>query len=247
MKHIRHLTLAGVAYIAAGRHAGSMLREPVHLRVAADESWKSAVEASISNLVLVSPVTATHAKAAGDEEKKGDKGKKTDQPVQVQVPDNELDQFLGTLSQGCSDRFKQMLLGKGGDLHTFGTSQIKASKASCSKLNGTMCATQAHILSEKKQTSNGRTMESTMDVFGDSCLPRECMSSKDLRQLTQFMHKQAKNVIPGQEHQLELHVDCTKNGGTTAAAGVPQRSGSTSMTATAVACTVLLALFRFTM
>jgi len=252
MQQLRRAALVSIAYFTVGCGAGSVRREPAHLRVVVDsaqaEPWKAAVVASISSFALPSHVaTAAQTKTVGTEDKNGNKGdegkkKKTEQPVQVQVPDSEMEQFMSTLSTGCSGRFKQMLAGKGGDLHTFGTAKIEASEAGCTKLDGTVCATHAHIITEKEQHSNGRTMESAMDVSGDSCLPRQCMAQKDLDQLAQFMHKQAKNVIPGQEHEVQLHVDCSKNGGTTAAVGMPTKSGSSSIVPTIAAFAVILAL-----
>jgi len=254
MQKLQRAALAALAYLAVG-DAGSVRHDTAHLRVPTDEPWKAALTASISNFALPSPVNAAaRTSVAGVDAKKGDKGdkeekskKKTDQPVQVQVPDNELNQFMGTLSKGCSGRFKQMLLGEGGDLHTFGTAEIKADQSGCKKLHGSFCSTRAHIIHEKKQSSNGRTIESTTDVSGNSCLPSECMSKQDLNQLATFMHTQAKNVIPGDEHEVELHVDCTQDGGTTAAVGVPQRSGSTSVVPTAATLATVMTLIRLSM
>lgn len=221
----------GVACLWLGGHAGNVRREPAHLRTASDSDapWKAAMQASISNFALPAPASTAMNAGKGD---KGDKGKKTEQPVSVQVPQNDIDLFIKSLSSSCGHRFQQTLQGKGGDLHTFGAGGSTADAASCKKLDGTLCATQAHIIHERSQGTNGRKMESTTDVSGNSCLPSECMSKMDLEKLSQFMHTQAKGIIPGEEHQIELKVDCTANGGTTAAVGV--KSGSISVVPTAV-------------
>jgi len=244
--------VAGLAYFAIGATASSVFREPVHLRAApdsVDEPWKAALQASISNFAVPTPKIAVNAAAqtkgvTADKEDKDSVKSKLDQPVQVQVPDTEMNAFIGTLSTGCGGRFQQMLKGEGGDLHTFGTHGAKANEASCSKLQGTLCETQAHIIHEKKTTSNGRKMESTMDVAGNSCLPKQCMSKADLDQLSQFMHTQAKNIIPGAEHRVELLVDCSKNGGASSQVGVP-KSGSSSSAPMAMVLALALASARF--
>jgi len=225
-----------VLALAVGANAGSVRREPTHLRAStdSDEPWKAAIEDSISNFAHPSPVSAVSVVKGDNKED----AKKTEQPVSVQVPENEIDHFMSTLSTGCAGRFKQMLNGEGTGLHKFGSGGSKADGASCKKLEGTLCATQAHIIHEKKSPQNGRKMESTTDVSGNSCLPSECMSKTDLTRLSTFMHTQAKGIIPGAEHRIELHVDCTKNGGTIAAIGV--KSGSASLVPTAL--TMVLAL-----
>jgi len=239
------MALASLAYLAMGAKTGGVRREPTHLRAStdSDEPWKAAIEDSISNFAHPSPVSAVSAKANnGGKGDKGDKEskKKTDQPVSVQVPENEIDHFISTLSKGCGGRFKQMLNGEGTGLHKFGSGGSKADGASCKKLEGTLCATQAHIIHEKKSPQNGRKMEQITDVSGNSCLPSECMSKTDLTRLSTFMHTQAKNIIPGAEHRVELHVDCTKNGGTIVTVGVKEKSGSASLVPAAL--TMVLAL-----
>merc|ERR1719160_2196420 len=97
------------------------------------------LKAVISSFALASPANVTsavQAKGVGADSKEDKGKKKTENPVSVQVPDSELNKFLSTLSTGCSGRFRQMLLGKGGDLHTFGTAKVEANSDSCAKLEG---------------------------------------------------------------------------------------------------------------
>lgn len=250
MQQIRRAAVAGVAIFAIGADAGSALREPVHLALVpdADETapWKATLESSIANLAAPPMSAAVQTKDVNVEKKGEEKEKeksKLDQPVQVQVPDNEMQGFISTLSTDCGGRFQQMLQGKGGDLHKFGSHGMKADDASCTKLEGTMCHTQAHIIHQKKTMTNGRKSESSMDVAGNSCLPRQCMAKSDLDRLATFMHTQAKNIVPGAEHRVELSVDCSKNGGASATIGA--KSGSSAMTSGAAALAVMLAFTRF--
>lgn len=249
MQQIRRATFAGIALLAVGAEAGSVQREPVHLRASSDNvdaPWKATLEASIANLAAPPMSAAVQAKDVkgdkGEEKKDKDAKSKLDQPVQVQVPDNEMQGFISTLSTECGSRFQQMLQGKGGDLHKFGTHGGKADDASCKALEGTMCQTQAHIIHQKKTMSNGRNMESSMDVAGNSCLPRQCMAKADLDHLAQFMHTQAKNIVPGAEHRVELNVDCSANGGAKSSMG--QKSGSVSLAPGAAVLAVVLAAGR---
>jgi hypothetical protein len=225
-------TLASLALLAVRGLAGSVHREPVHLRATAVGDTltplKNAVEASISNFALASPWSAA---AQSKEVEKGDtKGEKQKQPVQVQVPEEAVKNFIGTLSQGCSKRFQEMLHGKGPQLHTFGSHDVAADQASCKKLDGKICATEAQISNEKTSPTTGRSLDQTIKVAGDSCLPQECMSGSDLFALTNFMHQQAKSTVPGDEHHIDLKVDCSKAGGVSVVAGAPptksQKSGS---------------------
>merc|ERR1719238_2633634 len=68
-----------------------------------------------------------------------------------------MDQFISTLSAPCASRFKHMLKGEGGDIHTFATSDVDTSSDSCSNLNGVLCETQANILQAKKKPLNCAT------------------------------------------------------------------------------------------
>lgn len=248
MPQFRRGVVASLAFLAIGSDAGSVMRQPVHLRADADSidaPWKAALEASITHFVGPAPVSAVaQAKDVKGDEKEKKKASKMDQPVQVQVPDAEMKNFIGLLSTGCGGRFEQMLAGKGGDLHKFGSHGAKADEASCTQLEGSLCATKAHIIHAKKGNSNGRTMESSTDVAGNSCLPKQCTSGADLNQISQFMHTQAKNIIPGAEHRVELHVDCSKSGGASADVGVT-KSGSIAVAPTAFALVAVMAMSRF--
>lgn len=214
-------------FFAVWCHASSVQPDS-HLAntdLAVTEPWVANLQASISNLALpdvlasVDPVTAAAQSASKDA------GVKKKMPVNHQIDKAEMDRFIASVSKECGGRFQQMLLGKGGDLHTFGSQSVDANANSCKKLDGTMCATDAKIIKDKKFKTRGRTMESIMSVSGNGCLPSQCMTSSDLMKLGTFMQTQAKAIIPGDEHRVELHLDCTKNGGPTVVVGAKSGAG----------------------
>jgi len=133
--------------------------------------------------------------------------------VQVQVAEKDMEAFVAKLSKGCNKRFSEMLEGKGPPIHTFGNASMDESgKVGCKDLHGAICSTGAYIM-EAKETPGGRTMTSTVDVKGDSCLPNECMAENDLTNMAKFMLRKAGEVMPVNNAQVELHVDCVSSGG----------------------------------
>lgn len=260
MEWLCRAALASLALFAASACAGSVHREPVHLRAAVtneevDAPIKAALETSISNFALASPWSAAaQQKSVGAGDKKD---KKQGPPVQVQVEKKLVDGFVDTLSKGCGQRFTEMLHGKGPQMQTFGSNDIKATESGCAKLNGGICATQAKISQDKTSSVNGRSFAEKVIVKGDSCLPKECMDDTDLRAVTNFMYAQAKSTVPGDQHSVQLQVDCSKSGGAKADVGMPEsdtpkkvapkpaKSGSRSFTQTAVALSVVAALNLF--
>merc|ERR1719420_625551 len=106
------------------------------------------------------------------------------------------------------------------------------------KLDGHLCDTVA-LITENKDVPDGRQMVAKIKVEGKSCLPKECSNQQDLQVLSAFMHQQSKEVMPGEDVKVDLHVDCSKSGGGVVeanAAGaehpepqLKQRSGASSM------------------
>lgn len=161
----------------------------------------------------------------------GDKGKVPGAPLRIQVPEKELDAFVGRLSPSCQSQFGSIIRGEGPALHTFGSPGTGSSAASCTRLNGTICATNAEV--SRKQDAQGRSMSSSTHVEGKGCLPDKCMSAGDLEALAGFMHSKAKGAIPAPGVEINLRVDCTGAGGTLvevgeAAAGKATASGTAS-------------------
>lgn len=206
--------LASTSYAAASVAGGSASRRnQVQLRAGPlvsqeNAAWATSVRSSLAAVELGAPQQG-NGDGHGNE-------KQPAQPVQVQVPEEEMKKFVAKLSSGCGKRFTQLLEGKGPQLHTFGA-QGATDEGSCTQLNGTICATEAHITEDK--ATGGRTMQSTVDVEGNGCLPNECMAKDDLGHLTEFMHSRAKDTIPGTSVEVTLSVDCSKSGGSKAVMG----------------------------
>lgn len=229
-----------LAASAPGAVAAPLQQRQAHLRVAAgaavvpealasDAAWKSAVGIALSNIWTRSPEDTAEPVAMQGSHKgnrtQGDKSER--QPVSMQVPESEVNDFVKELSSSCGKRFTAMLHGKGPSLEAFGADGAGASsdssqheaKASCTALNGSICVTRAHVAQEK-DVGAGRQMQSTVDVQGHGCLPRECVAKGDLQVLAAFMQLKAKETIPGMGVHVELRVNCTNSGGSTAAVGV---------------------------
>lgn len=139
-------------------------------------------------------------------------------PVTMQVPEKELKAFVSELSPKCGTQFADILHGKS-QLHTFGGGGADA-EANCAKLHGGVCAIDTHVT--QARDANGRSMTSSTQVTGNSCLPRDCMAENDLQVFAKFMQGKAQDTLPGTGANIELHVDCTKSGGSSIAVGVKQ-------------------------
>lgn len=141
----------------------------------------------------------------------------TNQPVAVQVDESVLKQLHKDLSPSCSKRFTAMLKGEGPQMHEF--NEHGESTGQCDKLEGKVCAQEVAITEAYTAPRDGRKLEQRLEVTGNSCLPKECMSESDLKTLGSFMHKQTKEMMPGMDTFIELNVDCSKSGGGTVQVG----------------------------
>merc|ERR1719262_1316892 len=135
----------------------------------------------------------------------------TNQPVAVQVDESVLKQLHKDLSPSCSKRFTAMLKGEGPQMHEF--AEHGESTGQCDKLEGKLCDQEVAITESQVAPKDGRKLEQRLEVTGNSCLPKECMSENDLKTLASFMHKQTKELMPGDATNIELNVDCSKSGG----------------------------------
>merc|ERR550537_1972163 len=133
------------------------------------------------------------------------------QPVAIQVDEPVMEQLHKYLSPTCSKRYKAMMQGEGPQMHQF--NEHGETTGQCDKLQGKICAQEVAITESYVAPQDGRKLEQRLEVTGNSCLPKECMSESDLNTLATFMHKQTKEVLPGQDLLIELHVDCSKSGG----------------------------------
>jgi len=143
----------------------------------------------------------------------------TNQPVAVQVDEKVVEQLHKDLSPTCSTRFKALMKGEGPQMHQF--NEHGESTGQCDALEGKICHQDVAITESMVAPQDGRKLEQRLEVTGNSCLPKECMSESDLNTLATFMHKQTKEMMPGQDTTIELNVDCSKSGGGTALVGAP--------------------------
>jgi len=141
----------------------------------------------------------------------------TNQPVAVQVDESVVEQLHKDLSPSCSTRFKAIMKGEGPQMHQF--NEHGESTGQCDALEGKICHQDVAITESHVAPGDGRKLEQRLEVTGNSCLPKECMSESDVKTLATFMHKQTKEMIPGQDTFIELHVDCSKSGGGTVLVG----------------------------
>jgi len=172
-------------------------------------------------------------------------GKKTDQPVGVQVEEKVMDDLQKDLSPACSKRYSAMMKGEGPEMHSFNQHGSKDTKGKqCEKeLQGSECSTLARM-TESQQVPDGRKMTAKTKVEGMSCLPKECTEAKDLAVLASFMHRQTKEIFPDERIKVALHVDCSASGGAVVDAngGAAEVQGPKSGAAMLVSVAPVLAL-----
>lgn len=200
--------------VSAG--GGNALRRQVASHLRADDAPLAAIaesqfRTSLALFVGQQPdsFSSSDHRLEGDET--GAAPQKSKQPTHMQVPEEEMKEFMGKLSTGCEKQYKDILNGDGAAMHTFGSPQVKASEAECQKLVGKLCFTRAMVQQQKLHTE--RDMKSMMDVTGNSCLPDQCVEKGDLTALAEFMRQKAKEQMPGMDAKIGLHVDCSQSGG----------------------------------
>jgi len=166
-------------------------------------------------------------------------------PVKRQIPLAEMDEFVKKLSPGCGKSFIDMQAGKGG-LHAFGSAGgVPANAQGCEKLGGKMCFTDASITKSGNGGAMMRKMMSTTSSSGNSCLPSPCVSTADLRNVASFMKGQVLTIIPGNAHQIKLHVDCTSSGGDSVTVGSDDNSGSAVSAPTTMVLAAVLVVSQY--
>lgn len=245
-----------LVFVAAFGLTSAVQPEPAHLATVLDTddsqtSLKAALQASISSLALPEPVEAAAAAKATDVKVQGDdKGKDGQQgtglmmPVSHQISKDQMDKLILGVSTGCGLRLQKMMNGEGDNLHKFASPGVVASSLNCAKLDGVLCHTDVEVVNnQNKGKVRRRNLNSKMTSSGNSCLPTECVTHNDLSKLTQFMLKQALTVIPGDDHKIDLHVDCSQYGGANVDAGTIE-SGSTLVSPTAAALSAVLVLVQ---
>merc|ERR1719324_736934 len=200
-----------LAFTSAGRVTQPQLKGAQAVAdLKASTMMKSKVMTALGGLALhTAPsveAAASKAPAAGAKAPGG-----TDQPVAIQVEEKVVEELHKDLSPTCSKRFQAMMKGEGPQMHQF--NEHGESTGQCDALEGKLCAQEVAITESYIAPKDGRKLEQRLEVEGNSCLPKECMSQSDLSTLATFMHKQTKEVLPGQDLLIELNVDCSKSGG----------------------------------
>lgn len=140
----------------------------------------------------------------------------TKRPVAVQVEEKAISQTRAQLSPACQQRFDAMMDGSGPRMASFqahGSSEDSPDAGKqCDKLKGKLCKTEAQI-SEEATHTDGRKLMQVISVEGNSCVPAECTARGDLGALGKFMHGQTKEIMPGEDLHVNLHVNCAASGG----------------------------------
>jgi len=200
-----------LAFVSAARVTQPQLKGSQAVSdLKASTLMKSKVLTALGGLALhTAPsmeAAASKANAAGAKAPGG-----TDQPVAIQVEEKVLEQLHKDLSPTCSKRFAAMMKGEGPQMHQF--NEHGESTGQCDALEGKICNQEVAITEAMVAPKDGRKLEQRLEVTGNSCLPKECMSDSDLNTLATFMHKQTKEMMPGADTAIELNVDCSKSGG----------------------------------
>jgi len=217
MVALRVACLAFVALASATRSAPTQLKGAQAVAdLKASTLIRSKVMTALGGFALhTAPAAGSAMEAAASAGAKAPGG--TNQPVAVQVDEGVLKQLHKDLSPTCSKRFGAMLKGEGPQMHQF--NEHGESTGQCDKLEGKVCDQQVAITESYVAPKDGRKLEQRLEVTGNSCLPKECMSESDLKTLASFMHKQTKEMMPGMDTFIELNVDCSKSGGGTVMVG----------------------------
>jgi len=207
-----------VAFASAARLAQPQLKGSQAVAdLKATTLMKSKVLTALGGLALHTAPSAesmaSKAPAAGSKAPGG-----TNQPVAIQVEEKTLEKLHKDLSPTCSKRFGAMMKGEGPQMHQF-NQHGEESTGQCDSLQGKICAQEVAITESMVAPKDGRKLEQRLEVTGNSCLPKECMSESDLNTLASFMHKQTKEMMPGEATNIELNVDCSKSGGGTVMVG----------------------------
>jgi len=203
----------------AGHRATAAVQAQLRASPTAPQAAANSTEAAADAKQRHAVVAAFRALAAVGEEQqqRGNEEEKSGGPVTMQVPEEELKEFVEQLSSRCKSQFSDILGGKS-DLHTFGEGGAR-SKESCTEMKGSLCFMNAQVT--QRQEVSGRKLKSVTEVSGKSCLPQDCMAENDLKVLAGFMKLKARDSMGGPHDlaiDIDLHVDCSANGGSSAGA-----------------------------
>lgn len=175
---------------------------------------RSKLQEALTSFALHAPAQTGAAQVASGKAPTGAAQKSAaDQPVGVQVEEKVIEKLQSDLSPECRKRYSAMMAGKGPSMHSFNEHDADETSSQCKeKLQGNLCTSKARV-SESVDAPDGRKMSQNIEVQGKSCLPKECTQQNDLQVLASFMHAQTKEMMPGEDVKVALHVDCTQSGG----------------------------------
>jgi len=217
--------------------AAGLRSPPKQSSITASNDWPMRLEGALSTGLMPQPL----ALAVSPSSKGGDKSSSR---VSMQLAQEELAALTAKLTASCGSRFSAVLEGKSPSLHTF-QSNGNTSDEGCRSLNGSLCKTQAHMHNKAQEMGSARRMQKAVDVTGQGCLPRECLSTSDLQPLANFLRGKAQENLPGLSSEVALHVDCTASGGGVASVGdvlTPTKGTSLHSVAPGVASVPLAAM-----
>jgi len=218
-EHVRHhqATQAPLQAAAAGLRG-----PPNQASITAPDDWPMKLEEAVNAGLMPQSLALAVSPSS-------DGGNKKSSRVSMQLAQEELAALTAKLTASCGSRFSAVLEGKSPSLHTF-QSNGNTSDEGCRSLNGSMCKIQAHMHNKAQEMGSARRMQTAVDVTGQGCLPRECLSTSDLQPLANFLRGKAQENLPGLSAEVALHVDCTASGGGMASVGdIATHTNATSL------------------
>jgi len=167
--------------------------------------------------------------------------------IPLQEPDDHIKPLMEKLDKKCGDRFQATLHGKAQGMHTLDLGS-EALKEECeAERDGKLCDTKATILTTQKDTSTSNDVEARFTMDGRSCIPKECVSSKNLAALSEFMRERATTMGKemGNDLDIALAVDCAAHPEGGVVHSPPKSAAAVSASVAMPALLVLLAARLF--
>jgi len=206
------LLLASTSYAFRHRNGNIRLRTPKDQRVAAT---------SISESAKVNQVFGAFSKKMGNlymlhrREEGGEDVLQMPQgmSISLQDPDDLITPLMKKLDKKCGQRFEQTLKGDAKGMHALDLGS-KTLKKDCEKeFKGKLCGTKATIRTQHTDSGTDNEVKGRFVMDGDSCVPEECVSSKNLAALAEFMRGRAQTLGEevGNDLEISLAVDCSKH------------------------------------
>jgi len=233
-EHVRHRRATQAPLQAA---AAGLRGPPNQASITAPDDWPMKLEEAVNAGLMPQSLALAVSPSS-------DGGNKKSSRVSMQLAQEELTALIAKLTMGCGRRFSAVLEGKSPSLHSF-QSNGNTSAEGCESLRGSLCKTQAHMHNKAQDVGTARRMQEAVDVTGQSCFPKECLTTADLQPLASFLRGKAQENLPGLTGEVALQVDCTASGGGVASVGdivTPTKATSLHSAAPGVASAPLAAM-----